>query len=92
MSEKDVELYCKHSNDAFKVQTATHELLGHGSGKLFIKKNVKFNFDKENIINPLTGKLIETFYEEGETWSNKFKDLSNPYEECRAECVSLYLS
>ena len=30
-------------------------------------------------------------YNENETWNGKFKSLSNPYEECRADAVALYL-
>ena len=44
-------------------KTALHELLGHGSGKLFkINKNGEYNFDKENVINPLTKEKINSWY------------------------------
>lgn len=52
----DLELYNAWDSRAFEVQVANHELLGHGSGKLFQEDaNGKKNFDPKKVINPLTG-------------------------------------
>ena len=91
-SEADSELICEHGKDALLLQVALHELVGHGTGKLFTKKdNGEINFNKD-AVNPFNGEAITTFYLEKETWSQKFGKLHSGYEECRADTVALYLA
>jgi len=87
-----VELYLKYFNDALFLKVALHELLGHGSGKLFYSKEGKFNFEKGTVKNPITGEIVDSFYVDNELWNMRFGDITNAYEECRADCVALYLS
>ncbi|KAK0497634.1 aflatoxin-detoxifizyme [Armillaria luteobubalina] len=88
----DVELYNAWDSRAFELQVANHELLGHGSGKLFQESaNGKLNFDPEKVINPLTGKPIASWYKPGQTPDSVLGEVSSSMEECRAETVALYL-
>ncbi|KAF8833939.1 dipeptidyl-peptidase III [Paxillus ammoniavirescens] len=90
--ETDLELYNKWDSRAFELQVANHELLGHGSGKLFQENaDGTFNFDRETI-NPLTGKKVETWYKPGQTPDSVLGEISSSMEECRAEAVALYLA
>jgi len=48
----DVDLYNAWDSRAFELQVANHELLGHGSGKLFQEDaDGKKNFDPEKVYN-----------------------------------------
>merc|ERR1712012_145325 len=92
VSLADHELLEKYRVKSFEVQVGLHELLGHGSGKLLKREaNGEMNF-AQGLINPLDGLPISKFYEQGETYDSKFTRLGSAYEECRAECVGLYLS
>lgn len=73
------------------VLTGLHELVGHGTGKLLREgEGGEFNFDR-NLINPLTGAAVATWYRGAQTYGSVFGDISSAMEECRAELVSLYL-
>ncbi|KAL0570305.1 hypothetical protein V5O48_011656 [Marasmius crinis-equi] len=90
---EDVDLYNAWDSRAFELQIATHELLGHGSGKLFQEQaNGSKNFDPEKIINPLTGKPITSWYKPSQTPDAVLGEVSSSMEECRAETVALYLA
>ncbi|KAG6897567.1 hypothetical protein C0992_000155 [Termitomyces sp. T32_za158] len=88
----DVELYNAWDSRAFELQVANHELLGHGSGKLFEEKaDGTKNFDPTKVINPLTGKHITSWYKPGQTPGSVLGEVSSSMEECRAETVALFL-
>jgi len=92
IAESEQQLFDNFIDEAFEIQVGIHELLGHGSGKLFqIDEKGNLNFDKNSVVNPLTKKPIESWYLSGETWDSKFLSSASTMEECRAECCGLYL-
>lgn len=89
IEDKYQQVYKDNVKLAFEVQVAGHELLGHGSGKLFMEEE-KESF--KDIINPLTNKPIEHYYKKGQTYDTVFGRMGSSYEECRAECVGMLTS
>lgn len=93
MEEKDKEVFSNLRGPSFEVQVGLHELLGHGSGKMLSEnKDGTYNFETEKVTDMLTGKKVTSWYKPGESWDSVFSQISSTYEECRAECVGLYLS
>ncbi|KAJ7172480.1 aflatoxin-detoxifizyme [Mycena filopes] len=84
----DESLYNEWDARAFELQVANHELLGHGSGKLFQEDaQGKKNFSPEKVINPLTGKPVTTWYKAGQTPDTVLGEVSSSM-----EAVALYLA
>jgi len=79
--------------EAFEVQVGIHELLGHGSGKLFHAGTPgAAKLVEEKFANPITGEPVTgPFYPTGSTWDSTFGKIASTYEECRAECSGLFL-
>lgn len=92
LPESDVDYLCKYANESLTLIVAIHELLGHGTGKLFTlnKDGNPENYSTETK-NPFTGEPITTSYTSTETWGQKFGKLHSGYEECRADSVALHL-
>lgn len=68
LTESDRKLLDDFRVKAFEVQVGLHELLGHGSGKLLSKnKDGTSNFSPD-LIDPLTGNKVSSWYEPGDTY------------------------
>lgn len=88
----DWALFREWDTRAVELQVANHELLGHGTGKLFTEDaDGKLNFDPATTINPLTGKPVDSWYKPGQTAGSVLGTVSSSLEECRAETVAMYL-
>ncbi|KAL3699171.1 hypothetical protein R1sor_017193 [Riccia sorocarpa] len=91
--EEDARSVQRMGHEASMVQVAFHELLGHGSGKLFMRNSKgQYNFPYGEVSHPITGELVATCYGHGETWNSVFGEICSAFEECRAECVGLFFS
>ena len=60
------------------IQVGLHELLGHGSGKLFMEAaDGSLNFDAAATVNPLTGGPVTSWYKPGQSWDTMFGSLAS---------------
>lgn len=67
---------------SLELQVGLHELLGHGTGKLFYKGEEGQNFPG-GLVSPLDGRPVESWYGKGETYDGRFTSLASTFEECR---------
>ena len=84
VEENEKDMHLKYYNPSLFVIVALHELLGHGSGKLYTQL--------PGFPSPLDGQEFTTFYKENQTWHSVFGEIASTYEECKADSVALYLS
>ncbi|KAL4826215.1 hypothetical protein H8958_021146 [Nasalis larvatus] len=62
LEENNKDLYILWKGPSFDVQLDLHELLGYGSGKLFVQdEKGAFSFDQETVINPEMGEQIQSW-------------------------------
>jgi len=92
--EHDQPMFKALKGEAFEVQVGCHELLGHGSGKLFHQDtDDAAKLLQAGFIHPLTSEAATgPFYAPGSTWDSTFGKIASTFEECRAECCGIYLS
>ena len=90
----DQALFKALKGEASEVQVGIHELLGHGSGKLFHQGTPDAAALQESgMAHPVlgAGAALGPLYGRGATWDSTFGKLASSYEECRAECCGLFL-
>ena len=69
LKDSDKDMLVNYSKESLTLIVALHELLGHGTGKLFqLNEQGEKNWP-EDFKNPFTGEEITTFYQASETWS-----------------------
>lgn len=67
LSPADVDVFVKHYHSSLFVIVALHELLGHGSGKLFMENEKgELNFNPESVVHPFTNEKVSTYYSHNE--------------------------
>ena len=81
LNKEDALAIIKHHRVITFFTLCYHELLGHGSGKIFIlDENGELNFDKNSTKNPLTNENINSWYVGKENFFAKFSKYANAYE------------
>ena len=93
---KEKELINNFGQSSIKITTSIRLILGYGVTKfLKCEKNLEnnnetYNFEKD-LINPLTGKEIEEWYKDDETYEKKFGKYSNIVNDVISLLMGLYL-
>lgn len=72
------------------LQTAGHELFGHGSGRA-IYKDEKTGKCPMTFIDPISGESYASCYNKGEKYNDKWGEIATSYEECKADVAGMYL-
>jgi dipeptidyl-peptidase-3 len=92
LTPEDSKLLNDFGSWGYTLHVALHELIGHGSGKLFFEdENGKLNYDPETTLELLSEAKVKSHYKHGETWNEKFGKISCSYEECRADVCGIFL-
>ncbi|XP_003746367.1 dipeptidyl peptidase 3 [Galendromus occidentalis] len=89
---RDSELLLKHRVKATEAQVIFRELFGHGTGKELRENRLgKLNF-RRDLVDPLTGRSVSSWYKPGQTYENVFGKFGSSMEECRADAVGILLT
>ena len=83
--EEDIELINYLGGHASKIMNSIKQLLGYRHEKLFRIDNIN-----SGLINPLTGKIIDKYYLNNETFEEKFGNYAPVIRECKALLTALY--
>jgi dipeptidyl-peptidase-3 len=89
MQEEAIPDFIRLSGTTQILHVALHELYGHGSGKLLKAEDV-VGKNIPDLLSP--GKIVETYWAEGETFQTVFGGWGPAFEECRAETTALHLA
>ncbi|KAI0105434.1 peptidase [Nemania sp. FL0031] len=93
LDTEDLAVFLAQYNDCNAAMIFTHELIGHGCGKILSETAASaYNFDIDNLPrNTLTGKPISCWYKLGQTPKSVFGGLYSTLSECIAEVMALFL-
>jgi dipeptidyl-peptidase-3 len=64
-------------------------MFGHGSGRLLYRDSE--GKCPSQLVDPMTQETIDSCYSEGESFQDKWGEMSSSYEECKADTAGLYL-
>ncbi|KAJ8125072.1 hypothetical protein O1611_g8568 [Lasiodiplodia mahajangana] len=89
----DLEVFLAQNDSCNAAMILTHELIGHGCGKLLSETAPSvYNFDVDNLPrSTLTGERIACWYKLGQTPKSVFGGLYSTLSECIAETMALFL-